>query len=381
MKWLPILAPERARFWQNLSLKAKLIFSLAAIFIVSSLFLLMQVLKSDDSPLWIALLKVVYSTGIFAVIFINIWKKPRLLYVLPIVLGVLFIVGTDVIDTIPYDSITREMINQKNKICTICAIFTVYTGFLLFSIFIKKEGTAKVKLETEMEMAKKIHDILVPPVSMKTGNIEIQGRSVPIAEMGGDIIDTIVKENETTCIIADVSGHGISAGIVMGTFKSIIHTVSREEISLASMFTRANSVLYELKSKGMFVTAAAIRFLSHSEAEFSVAGHLPILHFQKRSGKINRLNLKQIALGIRPNFNFVSQNICFESGDLFAMVTDGLTETANNQEHLLGIHPLEECIKLDMDKPLAGIDNAVFDLAHNHGTAHDDQTILLIRCL
>ncbi len=69
----------------------------------------------------------------------------------------------------------------------------------------------------------------------------------------------------------------------------------------------------------------------------------------------------------------------FEEGDLFALLTDGLTETANNREHLLGIQPLEECIGLDMDKPLAGIEEAIFDRARNHGTARDDQTILLIR--
>ena len=131
----------------------------------------------------------------------------------------------------------------------------------------------------------------------------------------------------------------------------------------------------------MFVTAAAVRFLSDSEAEFSVAGHLPILQFQKRNNKINHLNLKQIALGIRPNYNFISQTISFQTGDLFAMVTDGLTETVNKHQHLLGIQPLEESIKLNMDKPLAGIDNAVFDRVRNHGAAHDDQTILPIRCL
>jgi serine phosphatase RsbU (regulator of sigma subunit) len=136
-----------------------------------------------------------------------------------------------------------------------------------------------------------------------------------------------------------------------------------------------------LKEKKMFVTAAAIRFLSSGEAEFSVAGHPPILHFQKRSGKIEQLKLKQVALGFVPRYTFTSRTTSFEDGDMFVMLTDGLTETANKDEQLMGLQPIAECISLNLDKPLPDICDAVFDCACKHGIADDDQTILLIKCL
>jgi hypothetical protein len=381
MKLIPSLKPDTVKYLKGLSLKIKLLLSFAVIFGASSIYFLMQAIKSGEYPLWIALLKVVYSTVIISLTILFFWKKPNLYWIGIFLFGILFVMGTDYIGTIPHSPITQEMLHHKNKTCTIGGLVTVYSGFLLFTILILKEGVAKVKLETEMEVAKKIHSILVPPISLNTGTLEIYGKSVPIDKMGGDLIDTLVDKNKTLCLVADVSGHGISAGVVMGTFKSIVHTLIREDITLASLFSRTNSVLFELKEKKMFVTAAAICFLSSGEMEFSVAGHPPILHFQKRNGQIEQLKLKQVALGFVPRYQFTSRTASFEEGDIFVMVTDGLTETADKNERLLGLRPIEECINRNLDKPLPDICDAVFNCACKHGIADDDQTILLIKCL
>lgn len=86
--------------------------------------------------------------------------------------------------------------------------------FLLF--FAGTEGVASVRMQTELSLAHTIQATLVPTISFHNAAFEVYGKSLPSAEMGGDLIDIIESDGNLLVYVADVSGHGLAAGQLMG---------------------------------------------------------------------------------------------------------------------------------------------------------------------
>ena len=130
--------------------------------------------------------------------------------------------------------------------------------------------------------------------------------------------------------VADVSGHGVSSGLVMGMFKSALRMGLRDRGPLASLLNDVNAVLFPLKSGAMYVTAACVRGTAGGALEYSVAGHLPILRV-RTSGEVDEITTPQIPIGMFERFDYRSAALDCAPGELLALITDGLTEVFDAQ--------------------------------------------------
>ena len=92
-------------------------------------------------------------------------------------------------------------------------------GFRLFLSFVTTEGLDSVRIQTELSLAHGIQATLVPTISFQSETFEIYGQSMPSTEMGGDLIDVIENDGNLLAYVADVSGHGLAAGQLMGMLK------------------------------------------------------------------------------------------------------------------------------------------------------------------
>ena len=92
------------------------------------------------------------------------------------------------------------------------------TRFLLF--FAGTEGLASVRMQTELSLAHGIQATLVPTVFFQNASFELYGKSIPSTEMGGDLIDVIETDGGLVAFVADISGHGLPAGQLMGMLKA-----------------------------------------------------------------------------------------------------------------------------------------------------------------
>ncbi len=81
-------------------------------------------------------------------------------------------------------------------------------------------------METELSLAHAIQSTLVPTISFENKSFEAYGRSIPSSEMGGDIIDVVESERCLLAYVADVSGHGLPAGQLMGMLKTAMSSAS-----------------------------------------------------------------------------------------------------------------------------------------------------------
>jgi Stage II sporulation protein E (SpoIIE) len=95
-------------------------------------------------------------------------------------------------------------------------------GYRLLVDFIRTEGVATVRMQTELALAHGIQATLVPTLSYRVGRFEAYGKSIPSTEMGGDLIDAVESDGTLLAYVADISGHGLAAGQLMGMLKTAI---------------------------------------------------------------------------------------------------------------------------------------------------------------
>jgi sigma-B regulation protein RsbU (phosphoserine phosphatase) len=220
---------------------------------------------------------------------------------------------------------------------------------------------------------------LVPAIAFGNGRIEVLGASAPSTEMGGDLIDVVDHGEATDLFVADVSGHGVRAGVVMGMVKSAIRMGLRAPVDLARLAGELNDVLEGTTSPELYATLAAVRIHGSGQVEYALAGHHHIAHCRPAPARVERLGHRTFPLGLFRGRTYEVHSTALEPGDLLAIYTDGLPETADGDEQELGHEPIERTLAAMVSRPLPEIRDALFDLVSRHGAQADDRTLLLVR--
>jgi serine phosphatase RsbU (regulator of sigma subunit) len=216
-------------------------------------------------------------------------------------------------------------------------------------------------------------------VAQRSGAFEFSGISVPSGQVGGDLVDLLQHGTEWTAYVADVSGHGVPAGMIMAMVKSAARMGSGSGENLSALLADLNRVLLSVSAPNVFVTFACISGSSGSNIQFALAGHLPILHYRKRLETVEERTVSNLPLAIVADAKFESANIECEEGDVLAILTDGLTETADASGQELNLGPLKEILRKSATQPLQQIVTELRNCALAQGKQVDDQTVLLVR--
>ena len=299
--------------------------------------------------------------------------------------------------------IPPEEVPARLKFDALLTLLLMTASYACFLWFINGTATRYLRVRAEMELAHQIHQVLVPAVATTIGEFEFSGFSAPSGEVGGDLVDVVPlswlpplggravppvggravppsagSSDAWFGYVADVSGHGVSSGVVMGMFKSALRMRLLQGGPLAALLADLNRVLFPLKSGSMFVTLSCIR-AAGSTLEFAVAGHLPILRVPHGSREAEEITTPQIPIAMFEEYPFTSSTLSCERGDLLALITDGLTEVFDARDRELGIERVKEILVASAARPLREIADAIVAAARAHGRQLDDQTLLLIR--
>ena len=253
---------------------------------------------------------------------------------------------------------------------------TVFVGYAFFFRFIDVTGARLLRARAEIAIARDIHRVLVPAIDARVGAFEFFGWSHASGDVGGDLVDLVEQDGSWFGYVADVSGHGVGPGVVMGMFKSAFRMRARAGGAIASLLDDVHGVLMPLKQPQMFVTVACLRGGPGNQVECAVAGHLPILRV--RNGCAEEVTSPQIAVGMFDGTTFSSSQADCRPGDLFALLTDGLIEVFDGEQEL-GLDWAKGVLAASGNQPLSAIADRLLAGARAHGTQIDDQTVLLIR--
>jgi hypothetical protein len=254
-------------------------------------------------------------------------------------------------------------------------------GVRFLLLFAGTEGVASVRMQTELSLAHGIQATLVPTVSFQNASFELYGKSIPSTEMGGDLIDFIESDGGLVAYVADISGHGLPAGQLMGMLKTAMRLAVQFRQMPVIALESVDRVLPDLKKPEMYATLALLRFGDSSEAEYALAGHPPILHYRHRNGDTARLSMEQLPVGLIPGGSYSSKRVIYSPRDLFLMVTDGITEVPNARDEEFGLTRLQELLTRHATKALPEICDLVMREVRQYGQQQDDQSLLLLRVL
>src|SRR5271167_4434170 len=167
---------------------------------------------------------------------------------------------------------------------------------------------------------------------MRSAGVEIYGISLPSAEVGGDLVDVVpLPDGSVFVYVADVSGHGLPAGILMGMIKTAVHTQLFDLPSPVAVFDRLNQVLPAVKEPHMYATCTALRvFASHADrtcrVDYAIAGQPPMLHASPTSAAATQLTDQQLPLGLLAAPPYKGHSVELAPGDLLLIATDGILE-------------------------------------------------------
>jgi sigma-B regulation protein RsbU (phosphoserine phosphatase) len=239
------------------------------------------------------------------------------------------------------------------------------------------------RLETELDLARRIQRRLLPSGPPRVAGLEIAGVSEPAREVGGDYYDHIpLGDGRVLLVIADVSGKGVPAALLMSAFRASLMSQDAEHTGPAQVARRLNAFLHRSVEPGRFVTAL-VGFLDGACGRFvyANAGHNPPA-LVRRGGEVEWLAQGGLILGILADSPFESGEVTLEPGDLLALYTDGVTEGADAGAEMFGEDRLVEALRRRAGLPCAEIAHEVVREVRafegEQGPA-DDITLLVAR--
>jgi hypothetical protein len=370
-------------FWQTLPARP-LFFLLAAAFFTFGTWGFVDDMRTFGTRSYSQLAYVVVISGVIAALYA--WSAMRARKLLPLV--VLFHIlafpseslAPSGEPTLPQLPAQVQALRERFTLDSAGIVAFVVIGYAFFIRLAAYEGVAHLRAQKEIALAQEIHARLVPAFHERRGHFEVCGHSRASGEVGGDLVDVVGTNDAWTALVADVSGHGVASGLLMGMVKSAARMRLGSAPGAGALLQDLNRVLFPLKTANMFVTCACLRHVGGDTLEYALAGHLPVLHWRAADGSVAELAGAHVPLGIVPDHEYSSATVTFAPGDLFAVVTDGLTEVADAHGRELGLEGVKRLMAGNAERPLDAMMEAVMAGARAHGKQHDDQTLLLVRC-
>lgn len=168
----------------------------------------------------------------------------------------------------------------------------------------------------------------------------------PANDVGGDLVDIIeLADDKCGVTIADVSGKGLGAALLMAKLQTIIRALTPDYNSLPKLFEKINSTFFKDIMPNSFASMVYIQlFKNNNDIEIVNAGHLPPMII--RNNSITHLKKGNVALGLVGDSNFKSEKISLNNGDYFIAFSDGVTEARNVFGEFFGLEKLSKFINI-----------------------------------
>jgi serine phosphatase RsbU (regulator of sigma subunit) len=183
------------------------------------------------------------------------------------------------------------------------------------------------QMRRDLDIARRVQEALVPSGPFRTPHAEIRSAYIPSAALSGDFYDYFSLDNAMYLFVADVSGHGLPAAILVSLLKSYIHTESAPDVSLSQFMSKLNDFLFSVSLPTQFATAQLFR-INNGDLAYSNAAHPPFL-LHRADSKTLTIEQPGNLLGAMPHMEFEEHRLPVSPGDTLFVYTDGLTDRRN----------------------------------------------------
>jgi len=201
---------------------------------------------------------------------------------------------------------------------------------------LREEAAAKQKLDEELKMAFLIQSRLLPSESPVVEGFRFEGYYRPCKTVSGDYYDFVQRpDGRIYFIIADVSGKGLTAALVMAGVAAAFNTLTDYDPTPAQILSNLNRAIVRKTDASMFVTAlCGVLDPESGKVRFSNAGHnRPFICGASEGAK--QIEAKTgLVLGVLPDYEFTDETLELKPGSTLYLYTDGISEATNEQEDM-----------------------------------------------
>ena len=240
-------------------------------------------------------------------------------------------------------------------LCTVCHEYIDpgrlemdYTAHVCLDHFSEPE---RRRLEAELELSAIVQRALLPQITPEIPGAELAAFSRPAAIVGGDYFDFFnFKDGAHGLVIADIPGHGVSAGMLMSSLQTAIRTMAPDTDSPFEILERINRFYIHNIHFTTFVTIFLARFdpVTHT-LTYASAGHNPPDVVRKRTAEVTWLKPTAPAIGLAEEFHSRTELATLEHGDILFLYTDGVTEAVSPSLEQFGMGRLGELLGKNAD--------------------------------
>ncbi|HTL78193.1 MAG TPA: GAF domain-containing SpoIIE family protein phosphatase [Candidatus Babeliales bacterium] len=262
------------------------------------------------------------------------------------------------------------------------------SAFALYNAIIYSMANEKKRLDHDLEIARDIQRILLPSEAPAINGFQISGINVPARQVSGDYFDYIHVDQERLGVaIADVSGKGVPASLIMAICRSVLRAEAAGNPSPADVLRKVNRQLYPDIKEDMFISMAYL-VLDHQRDGITLAraGHDAPLWYQRQSQSVTPVKSPGMVVGIDSGSVFdrltTDFSIPLERNDCLVLYTDGVTETLNSEGDEYGVDRMMQSVRASAnDGAQAIVKRIIEDVREFTGSVpqNDDITVIAIR--
>ncbi len=246
-----------------------------------------------------------------------------------------------------------------------------------------RDALEKERIERELELAAAIQREILPRALPLVPGVDLAAANVPTRQVGGDYFDWFpLSGGRLGFLVADVSGKGVPAALLVSTVHSAVHLQIDEAKDIADLVGRIDRHLRRFAATRKFLTLF-FGLLEPDTGRFRYvsAGHNPAL-LARAGGQLVRLESTGVPVGMLPNASWREESIEIGRGDLLCVYTDGVTEAVDERDEEFGLDRLSQIISRGAARPVRELCDEVFAAVAEFARGmpqYDDQTMLLVR--
>jgi len=244
----------------------------------------------------------------------------------------------------------------------------------------------KAAAERDLRIAREIQTGLLPaniPAQIQGTGLDVHAVLEPARQVGGDLFEVLrLGPDRVLVAVGDVSGKGIPAALFMAVAMTLLRSLARQGRSPEEILAQLNDELLQQNPRGMFVTLQCLMFdLAEGRVTCASAGHHGAV--QITPGQAPRLAFTSSGrvLGLLPADGFPSETLALETGEIFVLFTDGVSEAFDANEDLFGEERLLATLHTLPNRDARDITLGVLDAVRRHAGGapqSDDITVVSV---
>jgi sigma-B regulation protein RsbU (phosphoserine phosphatase) len=249
-----------------------------------------------------------------------------------------------------------------------------------------REMLDKKQYEKELAVAASIQQGLFPSSLPDLAGFDVAAMNRPAQQVGGDYYDvlTLSDVGGDACLfcVADVSGKGLAASLLMSTIQATLRALLGREASLADLARRTNELLFATTPGSKYATAALVlAYPETGECRYVSGGHTETL-LLRASGERIWMGATGVPLGLFPGMTWEELSFTLDSGDVLVLYSDGVSEAQTVVFDEFGPDRLADIVERQRDRPAAQIIDSIvasIDAFVEGAPQFDDITLMVVK--